>query len=134
MAVHLFGGRWCTSSSVYAFKQTVQDEVSDLVKQTISKCFDMDDLLTSVKSKTEASKVIHGCKAAVKNGGFNLTKYVTKDNKLLSTIDVNYRAEEVRDLTSDMNSRALGVKWDVNEDAFYYVMKQVCARDDVTRA
>ena len=68
-----------------------------------------------------------------KNGGFNLTKYVTSDYELLSTIDVNDRAEEVRDLTSDMNSRALGVKWDVNEDAFYYVMKQVCARDDVTR-
>ena len=32
-----------------------------------------------------------------------------------------------------MNSRALGVKWDVNEDAFYYVMKQVCAHNDVTR-
>ena len=58
---------------------------------------------------------------------------MTNDYELLSTIDVNDRAEEVRDLTSDMNSRALGVKWDVNEDAFYYVMKQVCACDDVTR-
>ena len=77
--------------------------------------------------------MIHGCKAAVKNGGFNLTKYVTNDYELLSTIDVNNRADEVRDLTSDMNNRALGVKFDVNEDAFYYVMKQVCARDDVTR-
>ena len=51
----------------------------------------------------------------------------------MSTIDVNDRTGEVRDFTSDMNGRALGVKWDVNEDAFYYVMRQVCARDDVTR-
>ena len=51
----------------------------------------------------------------------------------MSTIDVNDRTEEVRDFTSDMNGRALGVTWDVNEDAFYHVMRQVCARDDVTR-
>ena len=87
MAVHLFGGSWCSSSSVYALKRTVQDyEVSELVKQTTLKCFYVDDLLTSVKSKAEASEVIHGCKAAVKNGGFNLKKYVTNDNELLSTL------------------------------------------------
>ena len=107
--------------------------MSDLVKHTNLNCFYVENLLTSVKSKAKASEVIHGCKAAVKNGGFNLTKYVTSDYELLSTVDVNDRTEEVRDLTSDMNSRALGVKWDVNEDAFYYIMRQVCARDDVTR-
>ena len=85
MAVHLFAGRCCTSTTVFALKRTVQDyEVSDLVKQMLLNCFYVDDLLTLVKFKTEALEVIHDCKVAVKNGGFNLTKYVTKDNELLA--------------------------------------------------
>ena len=87
MAVHLFAGRWCTSSRVYALKRTVQDyEVSDLVKQMLLNCFYVDDLVTSVKSKTEALEVIHDCKAAVKNGGFSLTKYVTKTTNFLAPL------------------------------------------------
>ena len=134
MAVHVFGGKWCASSTAFALKRTVQDQdVSDLVRQTVLRSFYVDDLLISVKTKTDASEVIEGCKVAVRYGGFNLTKLVVNDPELLSRIPDGDRAKEVRELTSDMHSRALGVRWDVNDDCFYYVMKQVSIHDVVTR-
>ena len=134
MAVHVFGNKWCASSTAFALKPTVQDQdVSDLVRQTVLKSFYVDDLLISVKTKTDASEVIEGCKVAVRYGGFNSTKFVVNDPELLSRIPDDDRAKEVHELTSDMHSRALGVRWDVNDDCFYYVTKLVSMHDVVTR-
>ena len=115
MAVHVFEDKWCASSTAFALKHTVQDhDVSDIVRQTVLRSFYVDDLLTSVKTKKDGSEVIEGCKAAVRYGGFNLMKLLVNDPELLSHIPDDDRTKEVRELTSDMHNRALGVRWDVS--------------------
>ena len=112
----------------------MQDQdLSDIVRQTVLRSFYVDDLLISVKTKTDASEVIEGCKAAVRISRFNLTKFVVSDPELLSCIPDDDRVKDVRELTSDMHSRALGVRWDVNYNCFSYVMKEVSIHDVLTR-
>ena len=41
-----------------------------------------------------------------------------KDSELLNGVDVSDRATEVRDITPEMYSRALGIRWQVCDDAF----------------
>ena len=60
MTSHLFGGVWCASSSAYALRRTVLDtEVSPLVRDVITQNFYVDDLLCSVKTKREATEILH---------------------------------------------------------------------------
>ena len=55
-------------------------------------------------------------------GGFNLTKFILNDKGLLNDIPVSDRATEVTDLTYDLSSKVLGVKWDVTSHQFYFVV------------
>ena len=117
MTSHLFGGVWCASSSTYALRKIVQDTSTDeLVTDTICRSFYVDDMLRSVRTREEAADVIRGTKEALKYGGFNLTKYVVNDTQLLESIDVTDRAKEVKEITPEMYSKALGIRWDVNGD------------------
>ena len=134
MTSHLFGGVWCASSSTYALRKIVQDTRTDeLVTDTICRSFYADDMLRSVRTREEAADVIRGTKQELKYGGFNLTKYVVNDTQLLQSIDVADRAKEVKEITPEMYSKALGIRWDVNEDEFYYVSGNDRKHGGVTR-
>ena len=119
MTSHPFGGVWCASSSTYALRQTVLNlSDHDLVKETVLNAFYVDDMLKSVKSLDEARQIITGTKRAIESGGFKLTKFVSNDRELLNEIDSCDRATEVKEITPEMYSRALGIRWDVCTDAF----------------
>ena len=134
MTSHLFGGVWCSSSSTFALRQTVIDcPTSQLVEDTVRKSFYVDDLLKSVKTRDEAVEVIHGTKLAVKVGGFNLTKFVVNDSHLLDSIAEHDRAQEVKEIHPEMLSKALGIKWNVTDDTFYYISKCPDSHGEVTR-
>ena len=134
MTSHLFGGVWCSSSSTFALRQTVIDcPTSQLVEDTVRKSFYVDDLLKSVKTRDEAVEVIHGTKLAVKFGGFNLTKFVVNDSHLLDSIAEHDRAQEVKEIHPEMLSKALGIKWNVTDDTFYYISKCPDSHAEVTR-
>ena len=79
MSRHLFGGKFCSSSSTYALRRTIDDcpvKPSDLVRSTILNSMYVNDLLKSVKCVTDASDVVHGTKKTLMHGSFNLTKFV----------------------------------------------------------
>ena len=135
MTSHLFGGVWCASSSTFALRKTVEDSVtaSDLVRDTVHKAFYVDDMLKSVKSKEEAKGVIGETKQALKHGGFNLTKFVVNNQQLLENIDAVDRAKEVKEITSEMYTKALGSKWDIIDDTFYYTHKHSDKHPDITK-
>ena len=131
MTSHLFGGVWCASSATFALRRTVQDcEVSDITCNTVNHAFYVDDLLKSVHSRSDALEVIHGTRRALGHGGFLLTKFVVNDSHLLQEIGLNERAKEVMEITPDALSRALGIRWDVSHDAFFYV----CDYADISHA
>lgn len=122
MTRHLFGGVWCSSSSTYALRKILEehDEIDPVVSDTILRSFYVDDCLRSVLSREEAEVVIHGTKSVLADAGFNLTKFVTNDEKLLDGIPEAERAKEVKDFSSDCKSKVLGVKWNVKSDVLYF--------------
>jgi hypothetical protein len=125
MTKHVFGGVWCAASSTYALRRVVSDSVDPdpVVADAIQRSFYVDDFLRSFSTTSEAETVLHGVKQLLQTGGFNLTKFVTNDADILSSIPVADRAEEVKDFGVNANSKALGVKWCVGEDSFYFDVK-----------
>ena len=114
--------------------RTVEDKpCSKLIKETALKSFYVDDLLKSVQEFHEAVEVVIELKKVLKYGGFNLTKFVTSDVQLLKSIEVGDRAKEVKEITPELYSKVLGIKWDVTEDNFYYVDKLKEKQDQVTK-
>ena len=117
MLVHVFGGIWSGSAATYALRKSV-DEFGQggLIDDTILNSFYVDDCLASVPNINDAAKIISGVKALLAKGGFNLTKFVVNDERLLSFVDDDDMAPEVKDLTMDCHSKVLGLKWDVKTD------------------
>ena len=134
MTRHLFGGIWCSSSSTYALRKVLEDNpVSDpVVSDTVSKSFYVDDCLRSCPTIEEAKVVVIQVKELLSKGGFRLTKFVVNDNAVLQSIPIEDRATEVKDLDQSSNSKALGVKWAVSDDVFYFEVDPKCA-DVITR-
>ena len=134
MTSHLFGGVWCASSSTFALRKIVDDVfTSELVGNTIRRSFYVDDMLSSVRSRDEAVEVIEGTKQALMYGGFHLTKYVMNDAQLLQTVDVENRAKEVKEIAPQMSSKALGNKWVVTDDVFFFTSEDCKSPVVVTR-
>ena len=122
MTRHLFGGVWCSSSSTFALRRILVDnpDVDPVVADTIRYSFYVDDCLKSVASKSDALRVVHGTKSVLSEAGFNLTKFVSNEASLLEEISDCDRAKEVKDFSSPVKCKALGVKWDVVSDSFYF--------------
>ncbi|XP_076047301.1 uncharacterized protein LOC143028822 [Oratosquilla oratoria] len=126
MTSHPFGGIWCASSSTYALRKTVEDmQLCEGIKDTLFRSFYVDDMLKSVASPQETIKVIEDTRSVLRHGGFNLTKFMINDVKLLESINEQERAKEAKELTSNMHSKVLGIKWDVKNDCFFFVSKGV---------
>ena len=126
MTSHLFGGVWCSASSTYALHRTVKGEpqVHPLVRKTVEESFYVDDCLASVMSVADAKVIIQQIPKTLQSAGFNLTKFVVNHRDLLSEIPEICRAKEVRDLSPDAESRALGVKWKVSTDEFFFEVQR----------
>jgi len=118
MKAHIFGGIWCACVATYAMRRTVKDQgiQDEFVEETINKAFYVDDCLKSVKKREDGEKIVKEVKDVLKEGGFNLTKFVTNDEILLQEIDEEDRAKEVKEFNKEVISKALGVRWDVKED------------------
>ncbi|XP_076045785.1 uncharacterized protein LOC143028028 [Oratosquilla oratoria] len=89
-------------------------------------------MLKSVASPEERIKVIEDTRSVLRHGGFNLTKFMINDVKLLESINEQDRAKEAKELTSNVHSKVLGIKWDVENDCFFFVSKGVQTQN-VTR-
>ena len=122
MTRHLFGGVWCSSSSSYALRRMLQDcdEVEPMVRETVLSAFYVDDCLKSTRTKEEAISVIDGTKSLLSRFGFKLTKFVANDPEILKKLPENERAKEVREFLPKCTSKALGVRWNVSNDSWYF--------------
>ena len=121
MTSHLFGAVFCAASSTYALRKAIdQFAFNDEVKRTVHRSMYVDDLLKSFKTEQEAVEIGLGCKTALKKGGFNLTKFSSNSDKVLDQIPDKEKASPSKLMTEQPESRALGIKWDINSDSFYY--------------
>ena len=134
MTSHLFGGVWCASSSIYGMRKTIEDNprFHEMVKGTIRESFYVDDCLKSVENKEDGEVIIQGTQELLQTGGFRLTKFVVNDEELMKMVPEKDRAKEVKDISSHSNSKALGIRWNVKSDEFYFKVNQRID-DQVTR-
>jgi hypothetical protein len=132
MTRHLFGGIWCSASSTYALRRVLRDSdsVEPLIRDTVMRAFYVDDCLKSVSTREDALAVIEGTKGVLQKAGFKLTKFVANDDCILSSIPESDRAKEVKDLNSKSNSKALGTKWCVEDDKFFFDIDVSCQSSD----
>lgn len=122
MRVHLFGGVWCSSAATYALRKTTQlQDLPGVVDDTIHNSFYVDDLLNSFTDVNEATNVLMSTKDALIRFGFNLTKITSPNEEIrknLVTIDKQRTNTDL--LTHNMDDKALGIRWDLESDMFYF--------------
>ena len=125
MTVHLFGAVASPSCANFAMRRNAEDHQHEFppdVVSTVMKNFYVDDCLKSLPSSSVAIKHVDDLRNLMMRGGFNLTKWVSSDRKVLESIPVEFRAKGTKelDLTYDAlpTERALGVSWFVETDKF----------------
>ena len=131
MTSHLFGGVWCAASATYALRRLLHDfpEVDSDVAEIVNRSFYVDDCLISLPNKDHAIRTVLGVRALLDKGGFNLTKFVSNDAEILASVPAEHRSKDMKDLSQDVQSRVLGVQWDIRDDHFYFDV--AVRKDDV---
>ena len=138
MTVHLFGAVSSPSCANFAVRKNAEDHKHEFpsdVISTVLKNFYVDDCLKSLPSSSEAVRHVDNLRELMSKGGFNLTKWISNDRKVLESIPLHDRAKNVKelDLTEDVLpvERVFGVSWSVENDKFVFktnIKKQQCTR------
>ena len=100
MLVHLFGAVSSPSFSNVALQRTAIDHKESFsaeVCQAVTKSFYVDDFIISVPSVDEAISVVQDITELCSRGGFRLTKWSNNHGEVLSSIQIEKRAKEVKD-------------------------------------
>ncbi|KAL0153188.1 hypothetical protein M9458_051515 [Cirrhinus mrigala] len=127
MVVHLFGATSSPSCASYALRRTAEDashKVPQKLVDTVLQNFYVDDYLNSVSTETHAIVLAEQLRNLCPGGGFHLTKWISNSRAVLSSIPVEGRAKEVKDLDLSHSilpmERALGVQWSTETDMFTF--------------
>lgn len=135
MSSHLFGGVWCAAASTYALRRTVLDHphAHPMLRHIVLNSMYVDDCLISVRDEAGAFLVLDALPELLMTGGFVLTKFVVNVPYMLNEIPEARRAKEVHEFSSESVGKALGVRWRIQEDAFFYVYTQRLNGELLTR-
>ena len=134
MKTHLFGGKWCASSTAFALKQTVIDcDPTPLVADTIERSFYVDDLLKSLPNVDDAVDLISDIQPVLQYGGFKLRKFMANDSEILKNVNPVDQANGIKSIIPGDLTKALGILWDVNNDTFQYTSRSPPTSSSVTR-
>ena len=101
MKVHVFGAASSPACATYALQQSAKD--NDLlfpldVIATVLENFYMDDCLKSVYSAEKAIRMSGELSRLLKKGGFNLTKWLSNSDRVISNFVLEKRAKVYLDL------------------------------------
>ena len=123
MLIHLFGAVSSLSCANFALKKTTADNqagFSSEAVRSVKQNFYVDDCLKSVDSEEDAIHLSSELSQLLKQGGFQLTKWLSNKRKVVESVPESDRAASVRDLDFDrtLTERALGVQWHVTSDTF----------------
>lgn len=126
MKVHLFGASSSPGCANYGMKHLASKYEEDYPSAAsfIRKHFYVDDGLVSLESVDAAVQMVREARAVCAKRELRLHKFLSNNRKVLESIPVTERAEEVKDV--DLNygdlpeQRVLGVKWNVEKDAFSF--------------
>ena len=125
MLVHLFGATSSPSCAGFCLRNVAKEfenEFNSETIETVRKNFYVDDCLKSVKEAEAAIGLIKELRELLERRSFRLTKFVSNNVEVLSSIPENERAKSIVRLDFDELpvERALGVEWNVKEDSFNF--------------
>ena len=125
MLVHIFGATDSPCCAAYALRRAALDQreaFPEKVIDAVLRNFYVDDLLSSVLNDTEAKHLITNLEKLLANRGFNLTKFNSNTKSVLQVITPEKHAMKSSLEFENSVSRALGIKWDLQEDCFMYIV------------
>ena len=125
MLVHLFGATSSPSCAGFCLQKVASDfegSFDPSTIETVRKNFYVDDCLKSVPSPVEAIRLIKELCELLARRSFRLTKFISNNSEVIESIPELERAKSVAnlDLSELPVERALGVHWDVENDAFTF--------------
>ena len=119
MTSHLFGGIWCPSIAMFVLRKTTQLYGENSVKgEVLSRSFYVDDLLLSFKTRLEMEEMLFFSKDVLRQGEFNLTKFLCNDVDVIKRIEEGDCSEDYK--LSSRVTKVLGVRWNFHEDKFHF--------------
>ena len=121
MNVHPFGKVNSPCCCVWTLKKTANNSIPNIiarVKEAITENFYMDNYLDSINTQSEAMEISQQVMAALKEGGFRLTKWSSNDSQILDTLPLSEKSAASVNLDLDDTSieRALGILWNPKMD------------------
>ena len=127
MSVHLFGALSSPSCANFALRQTATDNEEELGSETadvLRNDFYVDDLLKSVEDENEAVSMICKVQKMCDSGGFNLTKFVSNNQRVIESLPPSKLAKSMENFDVLQPKwpieRALGVTWCIESDSFHF--------------
>ena len=120
-----FGATSSPSCANFCLKKTASifgGEFNKEVSETIDRNMYVDDLMKSVNGAERAIVLAKQLRELLQKGGFRLTKWLSNNREVLATIPEYERAKSVVNLDIEdlPTESALGLKWNVEEDAFVW--------------
>ncbi len=126
MNVHLFGAVSSPSIPNLALIMAGNTSGNPAVTETIHGNFNVDDCLKSVESTPQAVALIDNLRQTCSNNGFRLTKYMSNNYDVISSIPPTEQSKEMaaRDIHHDglAIEPALGIQWDIEHDVFQFTI------------
>ena len=133
MVGHVMGGVWSSASSTFAIRQAVVDRKSHpKVVNVINNSLYVDDALHSEEKEEDAELTAHGCYTDLKKNHFNFCKYVSTHPSTLRRIPRELHGDAMRVIEGDPECKALGLRWNIEKDFFYYVRDKLTDFTDMT--
>ena len=124
MRAHLFGGTWSPSVCAHALRLAAKEDAAgekEAITEAVLNNFYVDDCLKSAGTPQEAKELALGLQKKLRKGGFRLTKWTSNCEEVLDSFPPEERSKEARNSSSlPTEEKALGVYWNVEEDAFTY--------------
>ena len=127
MTVHLFVATSSPGCSNFTLKSTANDNERDIgstASNALREDFYVDDGLKSVPSVDEAVQLIEDAKEMCKRGGFRLHKFTSNSKEVISSVPLEDRAEEIKNIDLDQDvlpiERVLGIQWCIENNCFSF--------------
>ena len=123
MTVRLFGAVSSPSCATFALRLTAAlfgQDCSFSAVNAIQHGFYLNDYLVSVAIEKEAIETVYDMRRILSGGGFNLTKWLSNNESVMSILPEKHRAKVAKELLfgDDGGSKVLGVYWEVSSDTF----------------
>ena len=129
MLVHLFGATSSPSCASFCLKKMASDNQGEFDEETITtvdRNFYVDDCLKSLPTTDKAIRLSGQLRELLSRGRFRLTKWISNDRNVITTVPVTKRAPWVvnLDLEDLPVERTLGVQWAMETDDFASWMEE----------